>query len=105
MAFIAATLTANMMKELGSLVMLNDRVNDLEAFRGFIDEQLKNGGPAPTLDEALVRWEYENSTEHEREEVRAALGQGLHDVDAGRVRPFEEFDREFRAKYGIPPRA
>ncbi|MBY0587181.1 hypothetical protein K2X85_08395 [bacterium] len=31
----------------------------------------------------------------------AAIESGLADVDAGRVRPFEEFDREFRARNGI----
>ena len=77
-----------------------DRMNDLEAFRGFIDEQLKKRGPAPTLDEALARWEYENSTEHKREEVRAAIRQGLADIDAGRVRSCEDFDRDFRARHG-----
>ena len=77
----------------------------LRAFRGFIDEQLKNGGADPTLEEALARWEYENSPEEEREEALRAIRRGLEDMYAGRTRPFEEFDREFRERHGLPPRA
>lgn len=32
---------------------------------------------------------------------RLAIQQGRADVEAGRVRPFEEFDQEFRKKHGI----
>ncbi len=85
--------------------MATDRANDLQAFRSFIDDELAHGGAGLTLDEALARWDYENSSEEEREEIRAAIATGLADIDPGRVRPFEEFDREFRAKHGIPPRS
>ncbi len=83
--------------------MATDRANDLQAFRSFIDEELADGGADLTLEEALARWEYENSSEDEREETRGAIRRGLADIDARRVRPFEEFDREFRAKHGISP--
>jgi hypothetical protein len=85
--------------------MATDRANDLQAFKSFIDQQLEQGGSLPTLEQALARWEYENTSEEEREETRAAICRGLADLDAGRVRPFEEFDREFRAKHGMAPRA
>ena len=85
--------------------MSTERANDLQAFMSFIDQQLEHGGTLPTLDEALSRWEYENSSEEEREETRAAIHRGLADLDAGRVRPLEEFDREFRARHGMPTRA
>ena len=85
--------------------MASDRANDLQAFKSFIDQQLEQGGTLPTLDEALARWEYKNTSEDEREVVRAAIRRGIADLDAGRVRPFEEFDREFRAKHGMTPRA
>ena len=81
--------------------MATDRANDLQAFRSFIDEGLADGGAGLTLDEALAR-DYENSG-REREETRAAIRRGLADVDAGRVRPFEEFDREFRTSTGFLP--
>jgi hypothetical protein len=85
--------------------MATDRANDLQAFRSFTDDELAHGGAGITLDEALARWDYENSSEEEREEIRVAIRKGLADIDAGRVRPFEEFDREFRAKHGLPPRS
>jgi predicted transcriptional regulator len=85
--------------------MATDRANDLQAFRLFIDEGLADSGAGLTLDEALARWDYENAPDEEREETRAAIRRGLADVDEGRVKPFEEFDREFRAKHGISPRS
>jgi predicted transcriptional regulator len=36
-----------------------------------------------------------------REAERAAIAHGLEAMQAGRVRPFEEFDREFRARHGM----
>lgn len=36
----------------------------------------------------------------EEQEV-AAIQAGIDDWQAGRVRPFDEFDREFRLKHGI----
>jgi hypothetical protein len=84
--------------------MAAERANDLRAFRQYIDEQLTNGGAEVTLDEALVYWEAENQTDQEREQTLQALRDRLSDVDAGRTRLFEEFDREFRSKHGLPPR-
>ena len=80
--------------------MATERANDLRAFRQYIDQQLSNGGPELTLDEALINWEAENQTDEEKEDTFRAIQQGLADVDAGRTRPFEEFDREFRSKQG-----
>jgi predicted transcriptional regulator len=34
----------------------------------------------------------------DREDTIQAIRDGLDDMDAGRTRPFEEFDREFRAR-------
>jgi predicted DNA-binding antitoxin AbrB/MazE fold protein len=38
-------------------------------------------------------------------ETLAAIQEGLADIEAGRTQPFEDFDREFRARHGIPPRS
>lgn len=85
--------------------MAIERSNDLRAFKGFIDEQLATDGADLTVDEALALWEYENSPEVEREETIQAIRRGFADIEAGRVRPAEDFDREFRQKHGLPPRA
>ena len=85
--------------------MATDRANDLRAFKGFIEEKLSNGGSDLTLDEALVQWDIENQSDEERQAVLRSIGDGLADVAAGRTRSFDEFDREFRSKYGLPGRS
>jgi hypothetical protein len=84
--------------------MARDRINDVHAFRVFLDEKLANGEANLTLDGALGLWEYENASEAERASTREAIRGGLADVECGRVRPFHEFDREFRQKHGLTPR-
>ncbi len=53
-----------------------DRINDLRAFRIFVDEKLSNGDADLTLDDALVQWEYENQTDAERQATLAAGARG-----------------------------
>ncbi len=81
--------------------MATERANDLRAFKGFIDEQLSNGGADLTLDEALARWEYENAPEDEREETIRAIQRGLDDMHAGRTRPAEDALRDLCRKHGL----
>ncbi len=38
----------------------------------------------------------------DRDAERVAIRAGLEAMQAGRVRPFEEFDREFRSRNGLP---
>lgn len=85
--------------------MATERVNDLWAFKGFIEEKLSNGGSDLTLDEALAYWVIENQTDEEREETVQGIRDGIADVEARRTRPFEEFDRAFRTKHGLPSRS
>ncbi len=85
--------------------MAIERANDLRAFKGFIDAKLATRGAEITVDDALVQWEAENQSDEERENTLRAIGEGLEDVDAGRSRPLEEFDNEFRSKHGLPPRS
>ena len=85
--------------------MATERVNDLRAFKTFVDEKLSDSEASLTLDDALSYWEYENQTEEEREATLRAVRQGLADADAGRVRSIDDFDREFRQKHGLAPRA
>jgi hypothetical protein len=85
--------------------MATERANDLRAFRAYIDEQLTNGGAEMTLDEALIHWEAEHQTDSEKEDTLRAIEQGFSDITAGKTRPFEDFDREFRAKHGLPARS
>jgi hypothetical protein len=85
--------------------MPTERANDPRAFHDFLGVKLSNGGADLTSEEALSLWEYENSPAEEREETVRAIQCGLEDMYAGRTRPFEEFDREFRERHGLPPKA
>ena len=78
--------------------MATERANDLKAFKGFIDEKLSNGGADMTLDEALARWEYENTPENEREETIRAIQRGFEDMNAGRTVDAFEFVGRMREK-------
>lgn len=81
-----------------------DRANDPAAFRAFLDVKLADAPVDFTLDDALAQWEVENRGEDDHEETRRAILEGLADVDAGRTRPLGEFEREFRARRGLPAR-
>ncbi len=82
--------------------MANERINDLSAFRGFIEERLGNDGTNLTLDEALVKWELENQTDAEREETPQAIRLGLDDMYAGRTVDAFEFAERMRQKFQTP---
>ena len=84
--------------------MAIERANDLRAFRDFADSKLSNGGASLSLEDALDLWECENAPEEEREETLKAIRRGLDDMHAGRTRPFEEFDRDFRERHDLTPR-
>jgi hypothetical protein len=78
--------------------MATERINDLRAFKGFIEENLTNGGTNLTLDEALMNWEIENQTEEDREETLQAIRLGLDDMYAGRTVDAFEFVERMRQK-------
>ena len=37
-----------------------------------------------------------------QEQTLAAITEGYADFEAGRIRPFDEADAEFRSRYGLP---
>ena len=55
------------------------------------------GGGCPEVD--VIRPALD-SLEGQEQEARA-IQEGIDAANAGEVRPFDEFDREFRAKHGI----
>jgi predicted transcriptional regulator len=81
-----------------------DRANDPIAFRDFLEAKLAAAPPDFTLDDALARWEAANREGDDRAETLRAIREGLADVEAGRTRPLEEFDREFRERRGLSTR-
>ncbi len=81
----------------GFETMPTGRANDLRSFCDFANE-LTVSGAELTLDEALDRWEYENSSEAEREETIQAIQRGLDDMHAGRTVDAFEFLARMRQK-------
>jgi hypothetical protein len=76
--------------------MATERINDLLAFKGFIEEKLAHAGTNLTLDEALMNWEIENQSDEEREETLQAIRLGLDDMYAGRTVDGFEFVERMR---------
>ena len=86
--------------------MATERVNDLRAFKGFIEEKLSNGGVELTPQEALVHWEIENQTAEERAATVEAVREALEDMRAGDTGiPAREFLAEIRRKFNLPASA
>jgi predicted transcriptional regulator len=83
------------------MVMATERIDDLRAFRDFVDSQLGNGGSSLTPEECLDLWIIQNSSDEEREESLAAIRQGLEDMYAGRTRSAREAIVELRRKHKL----
>lgn len=67
----------------------------LENFHQFIGEQLRsNASPEISPEEALVLW-------RERQETIEAIREGLDDVESGRVKPLDDFLRDFESRHRI----
>jgi hypothetical protein len=78
---------------------------DLTGFHQYIGEQLRQGKPGLSPEEALDMWRAEHPLPEDFEENVAALREALEDMDAGDVGiPAEQFFREFREAHGLPPR-
>lgn len=78
--------------------MATNTAKQLKNFHRFIGDQLQNGGPTMSPEECLTLWR----VEQERADTLAGIQEGLDDLKAGRVRPIEAFDTEFRRKHNIP---
>jgi hypothetical protein len=82
--------------------MSADSVNDLAAFVSFAQSQLHERGAELTPEECLTLYRRQQASAEDIAAVREALD-AMHRGDVGV--PLEEFDREFRRKNGIAPRA
>lgn len=83
--------------------MPTDRINDLKAFKGFIEQRLVENGDEPTLGEALAQWEVANQSDEALAETLDAIREGLADVEAGHVTPARQALDELRRKHSLPP--
>ena len=82
--------------------MATDRVDDIHAFRAFLDEQLANGGALLTPAQAVDLWEIQYAGEDEEYDAVEAIRRGFADIEAGMVRPAREALAELRRKHNLP---
>lgn len=75
--------------------------NEFKAFYDYLGQSLNQGDCGPTLEALVRKWR----VEREFEETCDAIREGMEDIEAGRCRPIDEFDAEFRKRNGLPPRA
>jgi hypothetical protein len=81
--------------------MATVRGQDLHAFKCFVEQQLP-ADAVPTVDEMIAKWNYEKETADERRVTLEAIGEGLTDVDAGRVMSAKAAMVELRRKHNLP---
>jgi predicted transcriptional regulator len=72
--------------------------DDLDNFHRFATERLSHGEADLTIDDLVIEWD----SRRDRDEINAAIREGLADVDAGRTRPANEVTEELRKKHRIP---
>ena len=80
--------------------------SELGDFYRFLGEKVSNGGAAPSPEEVLDEWRILHPDPAASEEDLAAIQEAIDDIENGDSGiSFVEFDRDFRARRGLPPRA
>jgi hypothetical protein len=77
--------------------------NELAEFHRFVAEKLAKGEADLSPEAAVDQWRDLHPDTAALAEDLAAVKEALADMDRGM--PFDEFDREFRAKHNLPPRS
>jgi hypothetical protein len=72
--------------------------DELDNFHRFATDRLRNGEVDLTIDDLVIEWD----SRRDRDEINAAIREGLADVNAGRTRPANEVTEELRKKHRIP---
>lgn len=70
--------------------------DEIDRFAEFGHAQLSSAAVA-SLDELLVAWD----SHCRRDEINAAIREGIADADAGRVQPAREAIAQLRQKFGL----
>ena len=74
---------------------------DLERFHEFAAARISDREEELTWRQLFELWRLDNPSEEESAQDVAAIQQSLDAMAAGRMRPFAEFDVEFRTRHGI----
>ncbi len=72
--------------------------DQLDSFHRFATERLSKGEVEVSIDDLVIEWD----SMRNREQINAAIHEGLADIDAGRTRPADEVTEELRKKHNIP---
>ncbi len=84
------------------IIMASADIKELRSFDAFLTRTFAKHGSVPTSpEECLDFWLLEQTTSDERAATFEAIREGFADVEARRVRPFEEFEREFQKRHGL----
>jgi hypothetical protein len=79
---------------------------ELAAFYEFVGGKVNNGETMLTPEEVLDQWRLEHPEPGLTAEEIADIEEALADMANGdRGIPFEEFDRDFRARHGLPAKS
>lgn len=71
---------------------------DLDQFHRFATARLSTSMADLSIDDLVIEWD----SLRNREEINAAIREGLADIDAGRTRPAAVVTEELRKKHNIP---
>lgn len=74
-------------------------LQELDRFHEFATQVVRNGGKDMSFDELIAKWQ----AAREREDIHAAIREGIDDLKAGRTRPADEVMSELRHKYKLRP--
>lgn len=78
---------------------------ELAEFNRFVTDRLADRPPL-SLEEAMDLWRDEQSLSEPSDDDVAAVREALEEMDRGVPGiPLDEFDRRFRERHGLPPRA
>jgi predicted transcriptional regulator len=72
--------------------------HELDSFHRFATDRLSKSEEELTIDDLVIEWD----SMRNREQINAAIREGLADVDAGRTRPADQVTEELRRKHNIP---
>jgi hypothetical protein len=72
--------------------------DEFESFAVFSRSRLANGGADLSLDDLVIAWE---SHQH-RDEINAAISEGIEDAKAGRYRAADEVMVDLCKKHNLP---
>ena len=79
---------------------------ELISFHRFIVDRLNGGQVDLSPEVVLDLWRAEHPDSEDFADTVEALREAIEDLEAGiQTRPFEEFDREFRALHNIPDKS